>query len=110
MSLIDKVKKARQIVVPQDGFSIIVRRPTDLEWYELRGQIEPRQVLQFIDGWDKVTEAHIVNGGDPHPLPFDKEVAVAWIEDEPELLGAVIQAVIDGYTQHAAARDQASKN
>lgn len=110
MSLIEKIKKARQIPVPVRDFMIIVRRPTDLEWFEIKGRINPRQLLDFVDGWDKVTEGHIINGGDPHPVPFDLDVAKAWLEDDPQLMGQVIQAVIDGYEQHAAARGEAAKN
>jgi len=110
MSLIDKLRKSRQSRLECGGFALILRRPTDLEWFEMRGKVDARKLLAFVDGWDGVTEGHMIVGGDPHPLPFDAQVCAAWLEDEPELMGRVVDAVMKSYQAHQERREQDSKN
>ena len=101
MSIIDKLRKSRQSRVEVNGVALILRRPTDLEWFEMRGSIDTRRLLAFVDGWDGVTEGHIIIGGDPHPLPFDRDLCVAWLEDSPDLMGVAVNGVIEVQQQIA---------
>lgn len=110
MSIIDKLRKSRQSRVEVNGVALILRRPTDLEWFEMRGSIDARRLLAFVDGWDGVTEGHIIIGGDPHPLPFDRDLCVAWLEDCPDLMGAAVNGVIEAYQSHQKRRADDSKN
>jgi len=110
MSLIDKLKKARELPVPAGGFTFTVRRPTAFEWHEMQGQISARELLKFVVGWDGVKECDIVNGGDPHPVPFDAALCVSWLEDKPETAGEIVSAVVQSYRDHQAKQADAAKN
>lgn len=110
MSLIDKLKAARLSEVKVGGFTFTIRRPTDLEWYELKGERNVRELMCFVCGWKDVKECDIVNGGDPHPVPFDLDLCIAWLEDKPEVMGALVQAVLDAFTSHHSKALEHSKN
>lgn len=63
MSLIERIKKARQSTVDLgNGKSLIVRRPTDLEMLEMRGiKVTQGDILKrFVEGWDGFKEVDLV--------------------------------------------------
>lgn len=101
MSLIDKLRKAREKKVEAGGVTFIVRRPTDLDMMEMAGKVDARRLIPFVIGWEGVTEGHLVNGGDPHPLPFDKDACAEWLADRPDLLAPVVERIIGLYSEHA---------
>jgi hypothetical protein len=78
--------------------------------FELRGNGSPRRVLPFVVGWEGVKESDLINGGDPHPVPFDPAVAAAWLEDREDLMWPLTGEVLRTYTDHAAKRQDAAKN
>lgn len=110
MSLADKIRKAREIRVPVGGYTFTVRRPTDVEIIELRGTIPITRLLPYIIGWEGVTEGDIIPGGDPHPLAFDAEACAEWLSDRPDLLGPLVEAIMDAYRQHVQRLEEAAKN
>lgn len=110
MSLIDKIKKARLQTVEVAGLKFEIRRPTELEMFELRGGGSIRRLLPFIAGWEGVRECDLINGGDPHPLPFDQAVCEAWLEDRLDVMGELVAAIYKAYTDHTEAKAQAKKN
>jgi hypothetical protein len=101
MSLIDKLRRAREKKIEPGGVTFIVRRPTDLDMMEMAGKVDARKLIPFIIGWEGVTEGHLVNGGDPHPLPFDREACAEWLADRPDLLAPVVEQTIALYSDHA---------
>lgn len=100
-SLTERMRKAREQRVTAGGVTFIVRRPTDLDMIELRGQVDARALLRFIVGWEGVTEGHLIKGGDPHPLPWDADACVEWLADRPDILAPLVEAVLAAYTAHA---------
>lgn len=111
MSLLDRIKKAREVKVPVGGFTFLVRRPSELEMLELkRSGITERKLLDFVVGWEGVKESDLINGGDPHPLAFDSAACCLWLEDRADLLGPVVSQVIQSFQDHAAQRQAAEKN
>jgi len=110
MALADKLRKAREMSVEAGGFKFTVRRPTDLEMIEMRGTVNGSQLLKFILGWDGVREIDMLEGGDPHPLPFTREVAEEWLADRPDLFAKLAEAIIQGYQEHAQKLEDAAKN
>lgn len=110
MSLAEKLRKAREKQVEVGGFTFTVRRPTDVEAIRLRQGVELSDLLGFVVGWHGVRELDLIPGGDPHPLPFDAEVAREWLADRPDLLNPLIDAVIDTYRAHVKALEDAAKN
>lgn len=101
MALIDKLRKAREMRVEAGGVTFTVRRPTDLDMMELGGKVDARRLIPFVVGWENVTEGHLVKGGDPHPLPFDKDACAEWLADRPDLLAPVVEKLITAYSEHA---------
>lgn len=110
MSLADKLRKAREVKVESNGFTFIVRRPTDLEMIELNKQNAARAVIPFICGWEGVSELSMFDGGSPHPLPFDAEACATWLEDRLDILLSIVQAVFDAYAEHQKKLAEAAKN
>ncbi len=109
-SLIEKLKRSRQSVVEAGGFTFTIRRPTDLEMFEMRGHINPRNLIQFVVGWSGVREADLINGGDPHPVEFDAQLAEEWLSDRGDLFGVLSSSILDSYHHAKAKRGESEKN
>lgn len=109
MSLVDKIRKARESRVEAGGFTFIIRRPTELEIHELVGK-PIRALLPFVVGWEGVRELDIIAGGNPHPLEFDAEACAAWLEDRIDLVAPLSKAIHDSYSTHAEKRETERKN
>lgn len=112
MSLIDRIRKARQTRVTVDGKTFIVRRPTDWEAYEMSVSGKSRQMdllEKLAEGWEGVTELDIVPGGDSTPVPFDRALFVEWISDRPQYWADLTSAITKEYSAHAAALEEAVK-
>ena len=110
MSLVDKIRKAREQSVEAGGYTFTVRRPTDVEMLELRGTGSIARLFRFVVGWEGVKEIDLVPGGDPHPVPFDADICTEWLSDHPEIFGPLVDAILGGYRQHAEALETGTKN
>lgn len=110
MSLADKIRKAREVKVEIDDFTFTVRRPSDLEMIELQKQSAARAILDFVIGWDGVSELSMFDGGSPHPLPFDKAACSVWLEDRLDILSKIVAAVFKSYEDHALKIAETVKN
>jgi hypothetical protein len=110
VSLIDKIRKAREQTVEAGGHRFVVRRPTALEMIEIQDKPRGRAILPFVIGWDGVRELDVVPGGDPHPLPFDVDLCNEWLTDRLDLLSVLADAVFDSFAAHAARQEDAKKN
>lgn len=109
MSLVEKLRKAREKQVEVGGFTFTVRRPTDVEMMRLQGR-DVEALIGFVVGWDGVREMDVLASGDGSVLPFDAVVAREWLSDRPDLLTPLVDAVIDGYKAHAQGLGDAAKN
>lgn len=110
MSLIEKLRRARERDVEVGGYTFTVRRPTDLEAIALRGSHAGADLMPFVVGWRGVREIDLVPGGSAVDVPFDAEVAADWLADRPDLLWPLVDAIIDSYRAHVAALEEAQKN
>ena len=109
-SLINQLRKAREVKVEAGGFTFTVRRPTDTEFVEHR-ELKVFEIAQeYVVGWAGVTEADIVKGGGEDPVPFDRALWREWAADRPDLWEPIFEAVLTAYEQHAQTRREASKN
>lgn len=106
-ALADKIRRARETRVEVADFTFIVRRPTPVEMMDLG---RDRNFTRCVVGWDKVREMDLIPGGDPHPLTFDAEACTEWLNDRPDLLSPVVEAVIGAYQSHVASLESAAKN
>ena len=101
MSLAERMRKAREQKVQAGGYTFVVRRPTDVDMMEMGGRVDARRLIPYVVGWEGVAEMDLVKGGEPHPLPFDREACAEWLADRPDLLAPVVEAILAGYTAHA---------
>lgn len=92
------------------GFTFTVRRPTDIEMIALQGTGTVARLLPFVIGWDGVKEIDIIPGGDPHPVKFDRETCDEWLSDRPDLLGPLVEQIMDLYRSHVDALGATAKN
>lgn len=110
MSLVQKIRKARESRVEVGGYGFQIRRPTALEMIEINGKPRGRAYLGFVVGWDGVTQLDVMPGGDPHPLEFDAGVCAEWLTDRLDLLAPLIQAIDDACAAHEARLEDSKKN
>lgn len=110
MSVIDKMRRAREKIVVVGGFQFTIRRPTDVEMVALGGTGSIARLFPFVVNWESVREIDLIPGGDPHPLPFDADVCSEWLSDRPDLAGPLVEAILLAYDEHFAAMEAAKKN
>lgn len=109
MSLIEKMRKARQRTVDVGGLTFTVRRPTDLEATKLGGA-DTQALLAYVVGWSGVQEIHLIPGGTSVEVPWSEDVCREFLADRPDLWAPIIEAVISAYTTHTATLESAVKN
>jgi hypothetical protein len=109
-ALADKIRKAREVKVEADGLTFIVRRPTDLEMIDLRGAKMGRAIINFIVGWEGVTELSLTGTGAPHPLDFDADACGTWLEDRLDITSKLVESVFKAYAEHQEKQGAAVKN
>lgn len=111
MSLIDKIRKAREVGVEAGGRRFTIRRPTDEEMMMVRANGDGllAVVKRFVIGWDLV-ELDLIPGGGPEKVPFDAELFAEWVADQPELWTPIGTAILESYKAHTDKRDAAVKN
>lgn len=109
MSLIEKMRRAREREVEAGGHKFTVRRPTDedVEFHK----IEPGLglVKSFVVGWD-FKELDVINGGGPEAVPFNAAVWSEWVADHPEVWEPLGNAIVDLYKAHKAQVEADAKN
>lgn len=111
VTLADKMRKAREMRVEVGGYVFVVRRPTDVEWYDkIIGTGPISRFIDFVVDWEGVKEADLLNGGDPHPLKFDRQACFEWLSDRADLYGPLIQAINESFDKHTEARGELIKN
>lgn len=101
-ALVEKMRRAREQRVEAGGFSFTIRRPTELEMWELRqSERSARGMSRFVIGWDGVREMDLVANGEPHPLPFDAEACAEWLADRPDLFAVLADRILEAYNRHS---------
>lgn len=100
--LLQKMLRAREVRIPADKYTFIARRPTPLEREEKFKDANPaRAILTLIIGWENVTEADLIPGGDPHPIAFDAAACVEWLADRPDLFAVVVEGIVSAFEAYA---------
>lgn len=109
MSLIDKIRKARETGVEAGGRKFTIRRPTDEEamTFSKSGLLDV--VKKFVIGWE-LTELDLIPGGNPVAVPFDAELFGEWVADQPEVWEPLGTAILEAYKSHTEKRESAAKN
>lgn len=111
MSLIDKIRKARETGVEADGRKFTIRRPTDEEASYIRENNDGLLAIvkRFVIGWD-LAELDIIPGGGPEKVPFDSALFAEWVADHPEVWAPLGTQILAAYTAHTDKREAAVKN
>lgn len=110
-ALFDKLRKARTIRIPAGKYTFLALRPTPIEYQQkLRNGDPVAGVMSLLIGWENVTEGDLINGGDPHPLPFDSAACAEWLSDRPDLLNPVVEGIIEAYRAYVKTLEDSAKN
>ena len=111
MTLIEKIRKARELMVEVNGHQFTIRRPTDEEAInfssESFGLVDI--VKLFTVGWN-LTELDLIPGGGGEPVKFDHALFCEWVADQPIIWQPLGEAIMKAYSDHAAKREDAKKN
>ena len=85
MSLLDKIRKAREIEAEAAGRKFTIRRPTDEEAASIsaNGDGLLSVVKRFVIGWE-LSELDLIPGGGPEKVPFDSALFAEWVADQPK--------------------------
>lgn len=111
LSLIDKIRRAREIGVEADGKKFTIRRPTDEEALQFSNENVTMLsvVKRFTVGWE-MAEMDIVPGGGPEKVPFDAILFGEWVADQPTIWEPLGTAILSAYQAHHDKRGTAAKN
>lgn len=108
--LADKMRRARETRITHGVHEFVIRRPTEMEFAEWLRDRVPVRLLDYVVDWSGVRECDLVNGGDPHPVEFDRDALVEWATDNSTLFVALTSAVIKSREQYIAQQAAAVKN
>lgn len=107
MSLIDKIKKARESNVVINGVTFTILRPTDYEAITMLERVSSKDLIaQFVIGWKGINELDMLAGGSPDPVLFSTEVFIAWAEDNIEVWPELVDAITEAYRAYRARKDE----
>ena len=114
-TLAEKMRKARERVVPYGGHKYTVRIPTPGELEELHEGLDGRRAtarrvaLAFTVDWD-LKEIDLITGGTPVAAKFDRPVVREHLGADPDLCNALFIAISDGIEARSARAQADEKN
>lgn len=111
MSLIDKIRKARESAVEVGGHKFTIRRPTEAEQAEMYKDAKFSyldMVRRCVVGWD-LQEIDLIPGGNAIALPFNTELWVEYVSDHSELWSDLSNAIMQSISAHKAKEERAEK-
>ena len=111
--LIERLKRARERSVEINKIKFTVRRPTDMEIVEMREQasnMPQSEVLKrFVVDWSGVKESDLVPGGTGVNVPFDSDLFMEWVVDQPKVWSPLSDAITEEYEKHVKALEKSEK-
>lgn len=113
--LIARLEEQRRqwVELQPGGPRVRFRRPAETEFGQFRHGVLVEHVCQFVDGWERMTEAHVLgasHGAAKAVVPFDAELWKAMVADRAEWVATVARAIADAITAHLQAKEAASGN
>lgn len=111
MSLIEKIRKARESVIDVGGRKFTIRRPSEAEQAELYKDPKFSQlefVRRCVVGWD-LEEIDVIPGGNAVALTFNSELWVEYVNDKSELWKPISDAIKAAISAHNAEAERAEK-
>lgn len=124
MSLIDKLRAARESWVTVEGVDLLIRRPTKAEVVRLTYSAvdAPNRTTAAFDlmeqrlrlgvvGWRGVKESDIIGaGGGALEVAFDTNLFIEWARDREQLYGKAHEACLKVVEDHEARQGETEKN
>lgn len=116
---VEILKRAREQRVPVGRHTFIVCRPTELEMAEVRAGLPAgdgaplalfRALVRFIVGWEGVTLNDLADGAGPHPAAYSEAVCTEWLTDRLDILGPLVQAIVEMVNKRAQEMEARRKN
>ncbi len=96
MSLADRIREQRKIIVTVGDLKFYGRRGTSEEFakYSMDRTMDAEVARLHITGWEGVKESDLVDGGTKELIPFDRETFCEVIGDRLEWTAAIVKAVL----------------
>jgi hypothetical protein len=109
MSLIEKIRKARQSNVTIDGITYIISRPTDMDIATWHGSTDGDILKRFVVGWSGVNEIDLIPGGNPTPAAFETELFIESVADKLTHVETLLSAIVNAYKAHLESKKEIEK-
>lgn len=111
-SLIEKIKQSRRFRVECEGVVFVGSLLTREKFFLMGrdGFSDAELARRMVDGWEGVTEAHLVEGGLDELIPFDKELFDEIIGDKQSWWRAIADFCIAKYNETNDKKEAAEKN
>jgi len=96
MSLADKIRASRKVVVTIGEIKFMGRRATAEEFARyMSAQTLDAEVARYhIYDWEGVKESDLIDGGSKDMVKFDRELFAEIIGDKPEWFGEIAKVVL----------------
>lgn len=111
-----RILAAREQDVQAGGRVFTIRRMGDLPLARLREKHRGDTSAFVVDlvresvvGW-QMDEAGLFPGGGDSAVPFDADLFITWVEDQPEIFGELTTAVLEQLQRHRETREESGKN
>ena len=108
-TLTEKLRAARLHKVEAQGYVFTIRRPTDYEAAQFGDTDRFDIVLDYVEDWGEMRERDVIPDGGNDLVAFDRDLWREWIPDHPELWQPLLDKIVDAYTTHTQALDDAKK-
>lgn len=109
-TLIERMRAAREKWVDVGPFDLLIRRPTRFQVATWNAGKETDALRHCIVNWRRVSELSLgLPGGDSREIPFDVDTCIEFLEDHPDEMAAVFNAISAAVLEHADAADAAGK-
>lgn len=112
-TLAERLRKNRRLTASFKHMKFFARRPTDYEVGRL-GILNARvgeMAREFVDGWEGVRVCDLFPGEtNEEPIDFDRELWLEYSADNPDLMRAVGEPILQAYINHAKQQSEAEKN
>lgn len=112
INLIDAIRRSRKSKITIGKFTFLFSRPTDVDFARIctKDLVHFDLALEYVDGWEGVTEADLVESGASDEVVFNKELWREFAVDQPKILQKITEAIVLSYSEHVKALGEAEKN
>jgi hypothetical protein len=114
-TLIEKMRRAREVQAEAAGFRFTIRLPNEGEIEDVVEGLDGKRItyrrmlIASVVGWN-LTELDLIPGGNPTPVEFSAELFREWINDHEAAIEPLFLALSDGMDVRRTAKESAAKN